>query len=167
MDKNKERLIIELSLNKISKGDFLEQYPDNIVSTEKYIEEGLELSLQEKNGDDVELILLLGFKFGFPKKCSAILTKILPHSWHHSHEDIVTILGEMKDSEAACAIYQTAISSYDYLSYDDFSNLGKKCCSSLYSIKSPKSKMKLDMLSKSDDKIVANEARSFLEIWQK
>lgn len=72
----------------------------------------------------------------------------------------------MKYNEATSAIYQAAISKYEYLSYDNFANLGVKCCVSLYLIKTPESKEKLSLLLQSNDKIVADKASCLLGIFE-
>lgn len=92
-----KKLILDLALKKISERSFLKKFSIDCSNLEKTVMNLLNEVLATKNPDDVEYSMLLGFTFNlFNQDFSKVLTELLSQDWHYKHEDIVSILQELK-----------------------------------------------------------------------
>lgn len=91
---------------------------------------------------------------------TAILLSLLDESWHTSEEDIVGILELIKDPKSIDKLYDVAVHVPDY---DDMRALSKKCMWALSAINTPEAINKLELLQKSSDPIIKENATFQLE----
>jgi hypothetical protein len=163
MTKKEKKLILDFSLTTITKDDFLTQYPMDLNRVNNYVLETLEQAYLDKNGDDVEYALLLGFSFNvFSDDFVDILCKIIIEKWHNKHEDIALILQKLKSPKSVDCLYQTALMKLDYLSYDDTYALARKCIHALGDINTEASRNKLKLLAISSVPIIREKAEKQL-----
>lgn len=83
--------------------------------------------------------------------------------WHHQHEDIATLLDFLKSPNSIECLYKITLTEFEYLSYDDSYALALKCIWALGNINTEESKQKLELLSKSENEIIRQNARKQLE----
>lgn len=150
MTENERQLIINLTLKKISKDEFLEKYHVNVEIDKEHILHLLMEGLKNKNADDIEYTLLLAFYFGCSKKYTNTLCELILKKWHFQHENIAKMLQKLKDPLSVNYLFKAAMAEYDYLAYDDSNSLAVKCIWALGDINTSSSRDKLTLLANSD-----------------
>lgn len=168
MTTEEKKLILNLSLNLITKDAFFSQYPEDLIANKDYVLDELKKAYTEKNADDVEYSLLLGFLLKtFSNKYEEILCKLLSESWHYKHEDIVLILQDLKSAKCIDVLYETVFKKFNYLSYDNTYSLARKCIHALGDINTDYSKEKLKLLAMSDIPIIKEKAEKQLYYYKR
>lgn len=125
----------------------------------------LESARQEMDGDAVEALLFVIDRLNINIDLVDLFILLLPATWHHLHENIVSNLQELKDPRAAQALYRTALTQYDYLEYDDAFGLARKCTWALADIGSIEARTLLEDLAVIENKIIAYYAQKRLNNW--
>ena len=97
---------------------------------------------------------------GADKDFTSLLLQLLDEDWHISEEDIVSVLELIKDPRSIDKLYDVAVNVPDY---DDMRALAKKCMWALSSINTPEAVGKLELLRKSNDPIIKENATFQLE----
>lgn len=164
---DKERELIErlYIYDSISKEDFLISFTVNIVKSPEYLQTLFDCAITEKSGEDIDMLFSLGSIFGlFNKEHLPLFYTLLKEQWHYEHENIVFFLQFLKDPDSIESLYNTALTYYDYLEYNDCYALIRKCCFALGDINTPESKEKLRLLSLSDNEIIRDAALEQFEI---
>lgn len=101
MNETEEKMILDLSLDNISKEEFIDNYPVNLIEKPSYFVQVLENALINRNSDDVELALMVAGYIDSIDMYLPVLRKLLLEDWHNQHEIIVDILAGVKDPEDA------------------------------------------------------------------
>ncbi len=84
---------------------------------------------------------------------------------HFRHEDIVNALQDIKDPRAVEELAEAALVSHEYLAYDEFFGLARKCTWALADIGTPEAKTKLVQLAASENPLIAGYAKKRLDRW--
>jgi hypothetical protein len=150
---------------RITKEEFLRRFPSS-VEDDKLASGLLEKAYKERNHEDLGCALLIGLTFGFAPKQTDLLCSLLEADWHQSHEDIVGILADLRAPNAVGALERTAHALYEYLDYDEFFGLARKCTWALADIATPEAHQALTRLAASDNSLIAGYARKRLATWQ-
>lgn len=150
---------------RISKEEFVRRFPSS-VEDGKLSSWLLENASKERNSEDLECALLVGFGFGFAPKQADLLCGVLEDDWHISHEDIVSALTELRASNAVDALERTAYARYQYLNYDEIFGLARKCTWALADIGTAEAHQALTRLASSDNPLIADYASKRLTNWQ-
>jgi hypothetical protein len=127
MTEGERGLVLSVTLNRISEAAFLAAFPVNPRRDPEFVLRALEGAVRERSSDDVECGLLLGFKFGFPTNLAPVLCKLILEDWHKSHENIAMLLQKLRDPRSIDCLFQTALTRFPYLDYDDARALAVKC----------------------------------------
>ena len=160
MTKKEKKLINKLMQNKISKEYFLQVFPINIIDNPTYIQNLLEIAYKDKEANDIEYLLIVGFKFNlFTEDYTNILCRLLLEQWHYQHENIARILQILKMPESIDCLYKTAKSKFKYLEYNDSSALAVKCIWVLGEINTDEAREKLKLLTQSKNQIISDNAK--------
>lgn len=168
MNIKEKDLIIDFALKKITKEDFLSTYSVNPAIEKQHVLQLLEKAYQEKNADDVDILLVLGFLFDvFSKDYIDILCKLIVEDWHYKHEDIALVLQKLKSPESIDALYKTALAKFEYLDYDDSYALARKCIHALGDMNTDYAKEKLKLLAASDIDIIKEKAEKQLYYYKR
>lgn len=162
MNEYEKNLILNLSLGKITKDEFLRQFSEFSEDVD-YLRRGLESAFANRDADAVEYLLLFGFQFGFPENSAEVLCKLILEDWHTQHENIAMILNKMHYAEAVECLYQTALAVFPYLDYDESYSLGVKCIYALRTIGTASAKEKLDLIAHGGNAILAENAQRLLK----
>ena len=112
---------------------------------------------------DVELSLVVCFKFGFSEEHLEPLVTLAFSDWHHCHEDVATALGEIGSQASVDALVHLAEWVPKYLEFDDARALATKAIWALGSITGDEAHQALKSLSASESGVVAEGARAQLE----
>ncbi|WP_313919557.1 hypothetical protein [Tahibacter sp.] len=104
MNAAEEELVLDLNAKRISPQEFLRQFrdaDDGVVLAGQLLQE----ALASRRGDDADLALLVGFSFGFAPEHLPALIALEPADWHHSHEDVVLALDDLRSPAAVEALH--------------------------------------------------------------
>jgi len=91
---------------------------------------------------------------------------LLEAPWHLRHEDVAFSLQQLRSPDAVDALERTAHAHYDYLDYDEFFGLARKCTWALADIGTPEAQEALTRLEGSKNELIARYARKRLINWQ-
>ncbi len=136
MNETQGNAVLEYSLDRLSEGEFLINYDISKQEIPAEIEKQLSKALDERNSDNVELALMLGFKYEFSESVLPILHRLLECIWHSKHEDIIGLLQGFSSPlsvKPLCNAVELK-EQLDYLNYDDYGSYYKKCFWALNSI---------------------------------
>ena len=123
-------------------------------------------AIEARDAERVEFALYDCYKSGLTPEHVPALMGLLGQAWHYRHEDVVHALQELKDQRAVDALFEEAHATYEYLAYDEFYGLARKCTWALADIGTPEAKAKLEALAREDNKVVAGYARKRLDQWE-
>jgi len=152
-----ELLIHPNGLRLISKDDFLQQFP-SAVAHGRLALRWLDEAFREQDAKDLQCALLVGFNFGFGPEHADILCRLVDANWHHSHEDVVSALEELRGPKAAEALFRATQWIPNYLEFDETRALASKAIWALGKLPGEKAETKLAMLAGSEDAFLRNAA---------
>jgi hypothetical protein len=112
---------------------------------------------------DVELALVVCFRFGFGDDHVPLLLTLAFADWHRSHEDVAMALQRISSPASVPALAHLAEWVPTYLDYDDARALATKAIWALRSIRDDAAHQVLESLAESDDSIVAQNAKAQIE----
>lgn len=127
----------------------------------------LKEAIESRYADGVELALIVSNEFGITMDYLDMLLQLCAADWHHMHEDVVSLLGQLRTSTAVDALYRAAVWIPDYLDYDDNRALARKAIWALGGTPGPEAEAALVRLRDSDSEIVRKGAEAQLERRQK
>lgn len=110
---------------------------------------------KNKDPEDLEFYLALAHQDGIDKTYKPILKELVLATWHKSHEDIVSYIGELKDDDFTNDLYTIATTPETYRQYDDeLESTLRKCVHALKAIKSNNADERLEQLKATGNKNV-------------
>lgn len=112
---------------------------------------------------DVELALVVCFRFGFGDGHVPLLVSLAFADWHQRHEDVAMALGRIRSPESVQALAHLAEWVPSYLEYDGARALATKAIWALGSIGGDAAHRVLGSLTRSGDRLVAENAKAQLE----
>lgn len=155
MKDEQKSLINMLIVKSITKKEFMNKFGVDKKDMIQFINTNLENAYEEKNPENIGLLLYIIFEYDFISELYIeILCKILYSKWHYEHENIAMIFNELKSPKTIKSLYDTAVTQFDYLNYDDSYALAVKCIWALGKINVPEAHEKLKILAKSVNKII-------------
>lgn len=116
-----------------------------------------------RNALDVELALMVCFRFGFSDEHLPELLILAFADWHERHEDVAAALGMIRSPASVDALTHLADWVPGYLEFDDARALATKAIWALGSINAEAARRALESLVGSDDSIVAEAAKAQIE----
>lgn len=151
--------------SRISSEDFARRFPSALEGG-KLALRLLEEATQKQSAGELEAALSIGFTFGFTVEHVPMLCRLLHVDWHSQHEDIVSTLQGLKDPRAVDALYGAAFVKHEYLAYDEFFGLARKCTWALADIGTADALVKLQLLAASDNSVIAGYAQKRVHNWK-
>jgi hypothetical protein len=158
MTSEEQNSILDMMLHRISEEEFLRRFRIRRVDASGLALRILEEAYRQKNADEVEFGLGVGFHFGMTLDHLYILCRLSDADWHISHEDIVTALGELRDVRAVEPLYRASLKLHPYLAFDDSRALAVKAMFALGNLKDLAADEKLRLLAQSENEILKREA---------
>jgi len=126
---------------------------------------GLHL-LREATSDrapvDLEAAIIVCNLFGFGAEHLALLVDLVYEVWHQQHENVVSMLGKLKNPDATAAMYHAATWVPDYLDWDENRALAVKAIWGLGGTPGIEAERALLRLREDGDEIVREEAEAQL-----
>ncbi len=126
----------------------------------------LHQAIESKNADGFEEALIYAFRADLTTDLIPLLIEVLSMNWHFRHEDVISALQELKPPQAVQALREAALVTHEYLDYDEFFGLARKCTWALADIGTPKAKDALFELTETDNEIIAGYAQKRLDRWE-
>ena len=126
--------------------------------------QALKDAAKRDDADGIELALRIDLD-GLTTDFVPVLVQLLGAPWHQRHEDIARTLQSLKYPRAVDALYHATFARYDYLAYDDFFGLARKCTWALADTGTSEAKAKLKLLSASENPLIASYAQKRLDKW--
>ncbi|MGS2806394.1 hypothetical protein [Nocardia sp. MW-W600-9] len=123
----------------------------------------LDQAIHEKDADGVELSLIVASQFGIDLDYIDQLVELAFSDWHYKHEDVASMLGEIRSPEAVAALTRLAEWVPDYLEFDSARALANKAVRALEVAPGADAQKALTRLTESTDEEVANFARRHLK----
>lgn len=159
MIQREREIIIKLIRKEINKEQFLQLFFKDTISCSNYIKQLLEVAFEEKEADDIDYLVYVVFALNLvTDEYINLLIKLMYAPWHYTHEDIATIFQSFKFPQTIKCLYDTALTQFEYLEFDDSFALAVKCIWALGEINTVESKEKLTLLAKSENEIIKENA---------
>lgn len=132
------------------------------VDTRK-IEVLLKESILHKNEAELDLLLMLIEYFNITLLFDDTIAPLLIQPWHHFHDRISSILVNDANENTIEFLYSGALYQCDNLDYEsDYRECSRKCIFALLNIGTPDAINKIQIISNSQDNIVAQHAKKIL-----
>ena len=157
MSEEQRNAIISMALRRTSPDDVLRVFG---VSDGRVL--GLRLlreAVARRDGEGVELALIVSFTFGWMPEHLGVLLGLEPAVWHQSHEDVVSALGTFKSPVAVDALVHATQWVPDYLDFDEARALATKAVWALGGIAGDEAQAALVRLTQDPDPIVSDGAK--------
>lgn len=126
----------------------------------------LEAAVASGDTVTIENAVRRAYSDGLKTAYAPALIEILTQANHRRHEDVVTALQILKDPRASDALFHAALIQHDYLNYDEYFGLARKCTWALADIGSPTAFEYLQRLAAGSNGVVARYAQKRLERWE-
>jgi hypothetical protein len=149
---------------RVSPDEFVRRFPSALVGGKVNLSL-LEEACRRQNADDLGAAFVIGAVFGFPTGPIPLLCQLLSARWHQHHEGIVQTLQELRAAAAVDALYDTALDRHEYLAYDEFFGLARKCTWALADIGTQDALAKLHLLAGNENAIIAGYAQKRINNW--
>lgn len=155
----KIKFIRELMIGEITKDKFLELNSFDKTNLFNTFYKFLESATIRKSAYDIDIALYLIFLFDLVnEELLPLLNNLIISDWHEQHENIAIILQELRSPSSVENLFTAINKKYNYLDYDDSCALAVKCIWCLGDIGNDKAKDKLNILAKSSNVIISNNA---------
>lgn len=115
-------------------------------------------AVNEKASVDLEAAIIVCNLFGFGAEHLALLVDLVPADWHQQHENVVSMLGKLKDPGATAALRCAATWVPDYLDWDENRALAVKAIWGLGGTPGAEAERALLGLREDEDEIIREEA---------
>lgn len=153
--------IDELILEKIDSDEFMRRNKVSIDGLLEHFSREFDGALENKDGDRLESIMMIGFKVRFPENIIQLIYSAIGELWHVCHEDMISLMQEYP-SNANIPFIMKAIElkpKLSYLEYDDYGSYYKKCLWALSAINSKASILVIEDYCNSDIEVLSNAAK--------
>lgn len=116
-------------------------------------------SVASRSAMDLELALIGASVFGIPDDLGDLLIDLLDADWHHSHEELVSLLGQLRARRAVPALTRMAVWIPGYLEFDESRALARKAIHALAHIPGNEATNALEALAASGPPELAKVAQ--------
>jgi hypothetical protein len=122
-------------------------------------------SIQEQDGTALEAALMRAFGAGLHPSMTSVLNLLCVATWHARHEDVVRALQKIGDASSVEPLEKAAHAVHEYLDYDEFFGLARKCTWALADIGGTEARNALERLATSKNEQLAKYAHKRLHHW--
>lgn len=123
-------------------------------------------SVETRDESEIDQALDGAFEVGLRSEFAPPLIQLLDLTVHRRHEDIVLGLQQLKDPRAVDSLCRAVFVKHDYLNYDEFFGLARKCTWALADIGTTEARSKLRLLASSENPVIARYAQKRLDNWE-
>ncbi len=126
----------------------------------------LNRSVETRDESEIDDALDAAFDVGLRPEFAPPLIQLLDLPVHRRHEDIVVGLQQLKDPRAVDSLYRAVFIKHEYLNYDNFFGLARKCTWALADIGTTEARSQLSQLASSENPLIARYAQKRLDNWE-
>lgn len=119
-------------------------------------------SIARKDPVDLEMAVILANTFGVTVEYVSPLISATYAEWHVKHEDVVTLLGRLRDEDAIPALEHAARWTPEYLAYDGGESLTSKAVRALSAVPGKAADAALRSLVTDGSQVAQDQARKAL-----
>jgi hypothetical protein len=130
------------------------------------IREKLVRAIEARDPDAFELALTSAHQVGLSRDLAGLLAEALLIPWHTRHEDIALALQVLRDPVAVDSLFKAAQSKHEYLEYDEFFGLARKCTWALADIGTVEARRRLEQLARCENRTISAYAQKRLDRWE-
>ena len=144
-----------------NRGELKEYFLKNPQKLLKFLEEIRLENISEETVDIIHIFIFLIVAGEFYLKndnFNEILCKLSKDKNHYQHENIALIFENLHSPKLINCVYNLAIMELDYMEYDEFFNIARKCTYTLGYTNTPKAKEKLELLAKNENELIREYA---------
>jgi len=144
-----------------NRGELKEYFLKNPQKLLKFLEEIRLENISEETVDIIHIFIFLIVAGEFYLKndnFNEILCKLSKDKNHYEHENIALIFENLYSPKLINCVYNLAIMELDYMEYDEFFNIARKCTYALGYTNTPKAKEKLELLVKNENELIREYA---------
>jgi hypothetical protein len=123
----------------------------------------LRQAIGDRDAKDLEAAVTLCTVFGFDREHLPLLIELESADWHYLHEDVVTMLAELRTPEVVDSLVHATQWIPEYLDFDDTRALARKAIWGLGGIPGPEAERALTSLLADKDERVGKWARKQLD----
>ena len=142
--------------------DIWNEFPKGGFQFKNFLLPSLVENLTKKDSKALSCTLACIFYDGADKDYTQTLLDLLEEKWHTSEEDIVEILGQIRDPKSIEILYKIALVVPDY---DEMRALAKKCLNALRSINTADAREKVIQIGAMNAPIIKEFAQLQLNNW--
>ena len=142
-------------------GELKEYFLKNPQKLLKFLEEIRLENISEETIDIIHIFIFLIVAGEFYLKndnFNEILCKLSKDKNHYEHENIALIFENLHSPKLINCVYDLAVMELDYMEYDEFFNIARKCTYALGYTNTPKAKEKLELLAKNENELIREYA---------
>lgn len=154
-------LIIDYTLQNVSKTEFMNSMPDDMISNIKLPRELVLTGEEDGISAAVVLMLFQNAVFGLMPEIDLVCELLCTYG-HHEHENLAFFSQQIKSPLMADCLYKAAELEFPYLDYDDTYQFARKCIKALYAIGTDKAFEKLERLANSKNEKISLYAKKEL-----
>lgn len=120
-------------------------------------------AIENRSAEELDLATVVAHLFGPTPQLLQPHTSVLLEDWHHTHENIVALLDDLRSPGAIPAFVHAAVHVPDYLEFDDARALAVKAIWALGNLAVPEADEALRSLRDSESEVVRANVRKQLE----
>ncbi|MFP1727026.1 hypothetical protein [Lonsdalea quercina] len=158
MNPYNQELLSQFYSQGLSKKEFIKRFDLEYHTPISLISEEIENACQKEDADELEDAITLIFIFNEKKIPVEKLNRLLLEHWHYKHEDVASLLQDIKSESSVDYLFKATQENYKYLSSDDSHALAIKCIWALGEINNDSARLKLGKLCQSDIDIIKSNA---------
>ncbi|RKO80839.1 hypothetical protein C5E04_16525 [Pectobacterium parmentieri] len=157
-----QTLLNEFYSQSFSKEELIKRFDLECYSPAAFISKEIGIASKKENADELEDAITLVFIFNEKDVPVEQLNFLLLEHWHYKHEDIASLLQDIRSESSVECLFKAIQEDYKYLSFDDSYALAIKCIWALGGINNENAKSKLSELCQSDIAIIKSNAENQL-----
>jgi len=158
----RDLIIFPNGQSRITKEEFLRRFP-LAVEHGRLAFKWLQEAYETRSADDLSCAFVIGGAFGYVPEHKDILRRLIDEDWHNCHEEVVSALQNWPTPDSVDALFRATQWIPKSLEYDDARALAVKAIWALGKIPGPEAEAKLEMLARSENTILRQNAVEQLE----
>ena len=123
-------------------------------------------AIRTKDGEKFEMALVEIYRQKKTESVVSLLVEVMLDKWHYKHEDIVLLIQQHKVVGTEDKLLQLALMEFEYLEYDEYYGLARKCTWALADIGSKHAKELLMQLGKCSNPMICDYANERIQNWE-
>lgn len=147
----------------LSRGEVVEKFDLEGHAPAEFISMEMEAAAKKESADDLEDAITLIFIFDEKSISAEQLNGLLLENWHFRHEDIASLLQDIKSESSVEFLFKACQMRYAYLEFDDSHALAVKCIWALGDINNEEARLRLAALCRSEIGVIRSNAEQQLK----